>query len=221
MTASVPAARDATGNITGVRMLAAEERVERTPTARPSTTELSARVLLTSWVTPTLAATQSAPVTMTVPATRPVSSSSAVTPATIPTPMCVAPGRPARPPTTRLSAPAPRATLVTHSSAAVHLRRRTCARPTLAVRELSVKLASTDPELTDQCAPVQLDTEETLSSDAAEESASMTASVRLTELALISIVGLRVRMLAVRTQSVRPGTMEQSAPVLQDTLEIH
>jgi len=41
----------------------------------------------------------------------------------------------------------------------------------------SVRLVLTGQELTDQCAPVLLDTEEILSSDVPEESVSMTVSV--------------------------------------------
>jgi len=102
-----------------------------------------------------------------------------------------------------------------------HSRRRICALPTPAVLELSVKLGSTDQELTDLSVPVQLATEAILSFDAPEENVSMTVNVLWTELVLISTADPRARMRAVRTRSVRHGTTERSVPVHQDTSEIH
>jgi len=48
----------------------------------------------------------------------------------------------------------------------------------------------------------------------------MTVSVPWTELVSTSTVAHHVRMRVVRTPSVRPGTMEPSAPVHQDMLVI-
>lgn len=88
-------------------------------------------------------------------------------------------------------------------------------------QELNVKLALIDLALTDLCALVQLDSEEILSSDVAEESVSMTASVLSTEPALILTADHLVRTLVVRTLNARPGTMELSAPVRQDMSATH
>jgi len=112
---SVPPVRDVTDNTTGVRMLAAEERAERTPTVKLSTTEPSALVLLTSWEIPTQDATPSALVTMTALVTRRVSSSSVAIPAMNPTPMSVDLEQHVKPPITKLSVLAPRDTPVIHS----------------------------------------------------------------------------------------------------------
>jgi len=91
--------------------------------------------------------------------------------------MCVAVELHVRQPITRLSAHVPRVTLVIHLSAADHLRRRICVHPTHVVQVPSVRLVLTGQVLTDQCVPVQLDTEVILSSDVPEESVSMTVSV--------------------------------------------
>jgi len=87
--------------------------------------------------------------------------------------------------------------------------------------EQTVKLVLTGLELTGQYAPVQQDTEEILWLDAQEANVSMTVNALWTNLALITTVGLLVRMPAGRTQSAKQGTTEPSAPVHQDLLETH
>lgn len=72
LTETVASHRPVTASNTAVRMLADVEHVERTQTARLSTTVPSAHVLQTSSETPSLAATQNVPGIMTVPLTRPV-----------------------------------------------------------------------------------------------------------------------------------------------------
>lgn len=73
VTVSVVPLRSVTDNTTDVRMLAAEELVVRMPTVKLSTTELSAPVLLTSWVIPIPDVIQSVPDIQTVRVTKPVS----------------------------------------------------------------------------------------------------------------------------------------------------
>merc|ERR1719510_729174 len=63
--------RNVTGSATGARTPAPGGPAGRAPTVRPSTTGPSAAARLTSWVTPTPGATQSAPGTGTAPPTRP------------------------------------------------------------------------------------------------------------------------------------------------------
>ena len=109
-----------------------------------------------------LGATLSAPATTTAPPTRPVSGSSAGTPASTRTPTCAGRGPPAKPPTTRRCAPAPRGTPGTPSSAAAPSRRRTCAPLTPAGRARSAGLGSIDRARTDPCVPVLLGTGGTL-----------------------------------------------------------
>ena len=70
---SVVPLKSVTDNTTDVRMLAAEELVVRMPTVKLSTTELSAPVLLTSWVIPIPDVIQSVPDIQTVRVTKPVS----------------------------------------------------------------------------------------------------------------------------------------------------
>jgi len=97
--------RSVTVSTTGVSLHVVMEPVERMPTVKLSTTDLSVLVLRTSLEMHSLGATQNVPDTMTVPLTRHVSSSSVETHAMTQTPMCVATEQLVRRPIIKQSAP--------------------------------------------------------------------------------------------------------------------
>jgi hypothetical protein len=134
--------------------------------------------------------------------------------------MCVDKVLTVRPPTTKLSVLALRASLETHLSAADRLRRKTCATLFPVDLVLNVRLGLTDLELIDQCAPVLLATGEIHLLVVNEVNVSMIASVRWTKLATISTAGHPVRMPVVRMLSARQGIMVPSVLVPQDSSEI-
>jgi len=108
----------------------------------------------------------------------------------------------------------------TPSSAAGLLKRETFALPTPVDLELHVNPALIGLEPTSLSVRAQLASEEIPLHDALEASASTTVNVVLTRPASTTIADLLVRTPVDRTLSVRPGTTEPSAPVLQDSLEI-
>lgn len=143
-------------------MLVAKDPVEKVLTAMLLITEPNVPVHLISWEIHTPDVTPSVLVTVTALPTKLVSSSNAATPATTLTLMCAVRGLPVKLQTTRLYAPAPRATPETHSSAVGSLRRETCVILALADLEPIVRQVLTGLVLTGLCAPVQLDIEEIL-----------------------------------------------------------
>lgn len=129
------------------------------------------------------------------------------------TQMCAGREPPARPQTIRLCAPVPRDTPGTRLSAVDSLRRETCAVLTHVDPEPTVRLALTGQDLTGQCVPVLLDTEEILWSAVLEVNASTTVSALWTEPVTTTTAGHPVTVLVDRTLSARLVTMEPSVPV--------